>query len=679
MIFPSQPDPQYGSTELARQLQRPLESLFAELHEPADARNRYEVPSPEADSFRRDFYVQDRTHDTIDIPSEGLTLSYDEARIYAYCTSPREYCRRCVVLKGHAGTGKSTLLRTFLFAIYPSSETLKRQFLPVYITAFSHKDVFGSTADALYEFILGRVHALAWPVIHDTLTAPAQRSHFIDWLLRNSPDGRIRQAATDRVDADPTWDVIHAALTERDAVRREATRYYSNYVKPICVFLDDVDGFDESVYDKVFGVVDRLYDEGFRSVVTVRTSTFQKFNNRMHQYLEDAYEVLPNTEKIREVFARRLNKTKAQLLLESPSGVKVRTTVARFGQSLCDLLAEDACEEFIVGTSNANLKAMFGKVRWIVNSRYLDPGLMAAAELESAMGLRRTAKKRMVWRVYSAVLANRYLSYAPDDENLKLGLVNLYTSGDGLRAPWRYFFRWHVISLAAWYARRGEPADFRLDECLDDLESVYCPLGITSKELQPALQHAIYTFVKAHLLYSMKCRLYDEPGLVPLRDSDDRFSISRSGEYYLRTMITLLEYHYFMIGAIDWADEDIVWLEHHDVKQAHPDLGETRRVRTTIRTMLRLLEREAECIEALKGVAAGTAGSRKPLLLYRERMSPLVSRPGSGDMFFSGRALLALRQYLKGVRPRAYRSIEPEMDAAVQYLRALQEKHRDVF
>jgi len=660
---------EFGSNEIFQTFGFDLEAkILEEFETPSIFQYRYTEPSPQAVTFCKNLYVQDKndfsvTNATLSLKKEKIKLTHQAQNVLAFASSPRQFredevltSHRVFVLKGPSGIGKSTFIKFLLFYVYPSSEELKAQFLPVYINARTNEsNIRNQQSSQIKQFLFSQIKKFFFIHMAKVCLNTPNDERFANWVLEeNCQSEQLGRLASISAKRDAIIRRCFELVEEApDILFKDLLAFYNEHVKPVVIVLDGLDHFTLGDYRETFSAINELKGENLRVLIVVRDSTYSKLDSARIQIIDTKRTYGISHAKLCEVMEKRIINSRKLVSARNPKKDLTITAETKSAvETLFSLILSKRILDFLIRTSNSNLKTIGIKLEWILKSTYLKLNAFSLLKQD----LNRTLTGKMTCHlphsaIYSAVITNRYVGYYEDEQNTKTGIVNLFQNGKCSINPYNHFIRLNLLAYAYYSMGPNENGWFTWKDLNEDILFVYkdvLPAGIGEKALVNGSAQALLTLIRSHLIHSPEALIYDCYTDI-IENPKHFFKISDSGEFYLTSVIPLAEYVFFMKDCIDWPDSTHARLIDDHCVSGSCKLGELDRLRSAFLAIRELMKEEMQILASLSLSNPDKASS--PFTVYEERFSAKVLAPMSNNYLFLEWICQKIEKYLAVKRP----------------------------
>lgn len=527
---------------------------------------------------------------------------------------------RPLILLGHAGSGKSTLIRYVVQYLAQRFPAFGRQFM--YSLVNIPDDLIPLQAFTDLREVRAKVrHDLLFnlrgPVLEHLRRNVAPMLAWINEHARSDWHTRLGDAVINEIRQEglDNW-ITRLPSSQYGDLLEQASRYVAKKVLPVVLVIDGADELDTDLQRGIRDIVWELSNDGFTVIVTLRVSTYRQLS------LKGIYQ--RGAELLQEIHSSELLLQKMLERSASQSSRSIPSTNTPQGQTVASFLSTLAgaeCSRMLFNIGNGNLHHVFSLIERLPESeRCNSPLLLSRAEKGATSAA----------DILEMLLANHKGTFRTEDSRARCGLVNPFcTSGE--RDPLAYFVRLMALTRL----HDGAPGD-AVFHSLRDLAADFERIFYGCTRLEPILRRTWWRLVMSGLVNTESCRRYGSALELEAALPIEGLRISIAGEFYLQSLVRQPEFMYLVKDDIEWP---------HSVTLGPARLTDdvlTKRL-AALDACAHLAEIELLMIDRMtEGLDCASTKHGSPVAAYLLGFSPL----GQGDRtaFFSlviGRALEA--------------------------------------
>lgn len=507
----------------------------------------------------------------------NTTLSTSEAFLLNYMMSPRPPTHACVLL-GHAGVGKSTLLKYLLHYLYFVELDIADQFLPAYIALSDDTGKVKSFdfSDQLYSYLDEQLFQTTHESIYNYLINIPDVDSFLDWVNTNSYNNKFCGEFTSTnildIKAKGIAEYIrHLDGNDRKAFLLEAMRYYTKYYKRIVIVIDNIDRFSKDIHHLCLSYADKKLNQYFNCILAMRQSTYKQLDSNISEKMDLISPSLSlSIDTVKIILKKRIEESKNIILT---SAFSLSVSPEQLVEGFISLLSHEESLNALVFLSNQNMHLLMRKLRIITESDYFNDDLVKKELMRSILS--REEHRIQLWILYSLLFGNYCGTFKSNDEMMLAGIINLFYNDLSVYKPYYFFSCLHILSRL--YVEEGN------DEAYFSVKKIsgeYYELFKDDIHFSENFNTTMYHLIRSGLIFSKSCFRYTELQHIENRILDDAVIISDAGRYYLTGLIRKIEYLYFM-------KDDINWFKKTNFNMAEL---QTPRLKKFINTLLALIE-----------------------------------------------------------------------------------------
>jgi hypothetical protein len=556
----------------------------------------------------------------LDCSDTSIKISSYEQRLIQFCLRPRSETRVCV-LYGHTGVGKTSLLRRFVYYVYPKCALLKKKFIPVFLRLTPN--LVNEDADTLFKLFKNEIVQSIYPHIQESILWDLQRV----LSIMNSQGRYITMFSPEVIEeaqniGGEKW--LNSIFQNSD----QKFQFLMDLLKlliqektiSVVLIVDDVDRHSPGVHTNVFLAIDILGEYGIGCVVSMRTSTYLTTSVQILDLRDQRIELLVTPRLIEQILKRRLKLLEKSIPLHPDTPFRVSAYTHVKGKDVvecfCNLLSRSPCMRALINLSNTNLKSVFLKLELMTSSDAFSDEFIVHQLLERDLLSDKESKSSRIWIFYHLLFGNYAGTFKTSKTTAKAGLVNLFDSSIPSTDPWRHFIRVNVLIYfyKHWWRTRDENLYIPMSDLQEDFK-----LAFGSYVSMSLLLDTLNALVGSELVFMESCRRYaEDKNLFKQHIFSDSAQISYAGRFYIDNLVHKVEYLYFIKDDIDFSIAD---LPPH-LKAAHRDYNRPAKFESVIQALALLQREEYGCLAKYKTFRGSSDDGEDAIKRYRDMFSP---------------------------------------------------------
>lgn len=577
------------------------------------------------------------------------SLSTQEAAIINYFLGDILTTKPFVLL-GHAGVGKSTLLKFIAYYLYANNPDLQRLCYPVYISLSDYSSRLESIrkqtdvrVDEFYDLLDDAIFRGTRKNIKRYLLKECDASKVYEILTWASEEvdelfGKLTESARNTAASDIDVYISSLAPGEIKQLFLGVLRYrvVNDEIRTI-FFIDNIDRFDIDIHYDCLGYADRMQNLGFHSVLAMRYSTYTYIDHMISEKTDNISRLCYSSDTVKQVLLKRIAHTeqKVKLNFGYTMDAEMKDVVSAFSR----LLMSGECLETLVSLSNGSLDKLFGKLRMMAGSVYLDDDLLAKELIQSKIDDRYRSKGIPIWIMYSMLLGNCAGAFK-SSKLPKTGIINLFCNQSYNHSPYTFFSRIHLLARLVGMTESRDENFLLASTWMDE----YRDLFGTDMNFHATFYRTALRLIQEGLVHTRSCIRYaDENQLQKQLIPSDSVAISPAGLFYIQTLMMKIEYVYFMKDDIRWATRDIPF------HLSTPTDTITTKFKATLQALQIIYQYELHMLLRLSEEAG--RNEKNLVQLYVDNYSPVKALPDWRSPLYTKCIFSKTKEHMESVAP----------------------------
>jgi hypothetical protein len=346
----------------------------------------------------------------------------------------------------------------------------------------------------------------------------------------------------------------------------------------------------------------------------------------------------------------------------------VRSEATKLIDAFVKLIRHEDSVNILVNLSNQNLDMLFDKLRLMLKSQYFDDSLIIRELLTSMVG-QEEKRKIPVWLVYSLLLGNYCGTFRTQDDIVRCGLVNIFSSKPPSDRPFRHFIRLHILTYCYGDGSNGDKEEYY---SVREMYKSYCRLFADDAFFTETFFKSMFRLLQANLLFSKEYQSYGSPEVAEKLLLDDEIALSSSGKFYISTLIHRIDYLFFV-------KDDVNWIGEPDFEHADKSTDRIRKWRYTLRALRLLMGYEYQMLQQIvRNEIENIQKAGKPLIkpIYTTEFSPYRINSKTETVCFTRCIFRAFKDYI--FSREGEENAENIFKKELESIRKLIKEHEDI-
>jgi len=564
-------------------------------------------------------------------------LSIIEADLLNFLLS-KENILQVYVLRGHAGVGKSTMLKYIAHYLYFLEPDLNSAFLPVYVALSDDRKRIKqmSISDELFAFLDEQLYLKTRLILRKYLEEHHQP--VLAWVNDYSTSGffaKFPEEVLSTWNSADTDDLLTGLESEKD--RRmfffDILRYYSRNVRRVVIIIDNVDSFNEDIHRLCLNYADEKISQFIPCVIAMRMSTYMSIDSKISEKRDRTSPLVTySLNGVKEILKKRVEHLDQPVSLES--GIRIKASPKDIAAAFVDLIYHPTSLDTLANMSNQNLNVLFRKVRLMGDSDYFDDKLLQRELMEAKLDV--PSKRTPLWVLYSLIFGNYSGSFKSSNYAATAGIVNVFCNQSSSRTPYTHFSRLHLLSRVF---TRSEPGDKWIK--VKDIYDEYSALFGDDVVFTATFFRTLYRLIQSGLIFAHSCNRYEDERDIVNLILKDVIQISNAGQFYLLNLINKVDYLYFM-------KDDINWQGDRDLDYARLGTDRPTKWKNTLLSLIELMDLEYKMLARIRE-KTGNSSSVNLIGLYSEKFSAQRLDPDRRGLLFTRTIWKEMKRYINNI------------------------------